>query len=172
MWGNRSSPRAWLGTSRFTPTGVGKPTLVLFCFLLATVHPHRCGETNPPSSSKRLNNGSPPQVWGNPGGSDIRGALDRFTPTGVGKPSHDRADYHCDSVHPHRCGETDSPWLASFSVSGSPPQVWGNQTSIKKNQSSLRFTPTGVGKPYGTCFHSTGFSVHPHRCGETRRCIA
>ena len=93
----------------------------------------------------------------------------RFTPTGVGKPAAAFSSKASRPVHPHRCGETAWNWNGAHSAGGSPPQVWGNRTAAFPSARSLRFTPTGVGKPWRFGNYQVKLKVHPHRCGETCR---
>ena len=50
--------------------------------------------------------GSPPQVWGNPFLMSMDCLIQRFTPTGVGKPRARGVRLCRWPFHPHRCGET------------------------------------------------------------------
>ena len=126
VWGNPRH-KAGLGWGmRFTPTGVGKPFGGAGRPGHRQVHPHRCGETLQMTAVTGMCQGSPPQVWGNPG--YVRGGprAGRFTPTGVGKPFQSAARSSLCPVHPHRCGETPIACPFAMILSGSPPQVWGN----------------------------------------------
>ena len=69
---------------RFTPTGVGnaKSSLEDSCGL--SVHPHGCGECSTVAPAAPTIIGSPPRVWGMRQDTNIRIAVARFTPTGVG----------------------------------------------------------------------------------------
>ena len=167
VWGNHLCNHAPYAKYGFTPTGVGKPVRNWTRDHGFEVHPHRCGETIATAAMPHLTNGSPPQVWGNPGWLTLAQKTHRFTPTGVGKPFSVR---HCDGsaeVHPHRCGETIATHPADRPHRGSPPQVWGNQFELKTRKEWKRFTPTGVGKPVDRFVRLTAREVHPHRCGET-----
>ena len=52
--------------------------------LITTVHPHGCGEHALSRSAITVSNGSSPRVWGTRDMHNVRIALMRFIPTGVG----------------------------------------------------------------------------------------
>ena len=106
VWGNHPRPERSNQRFRFTPTGVGKPVIVIFHLYHPLVHPHRCGETRIIGFLLKPLLGSPPQVWGNQAPTRQDSDALRFTPTGVGKPADRTITMQRSWVHPHRCGET------------------------------------------------------------------
>ena len=108
-------------------------------------------------------------MWGNLALALPVDRLQRFTPTGVGKPKMRAGGFKEGEVHPHRCGETLRTSRTSSPSRGSPPQVWGNLMMNKRRLHKDRFTPTGVGKPESLIELDPTALVHPHRCGETLR---
>ena len=151
---------------RFTPTHVGNTPAPPVPRLLPAVHPHACGEHAQASSAAAQGGGSPPRMWGTRRDRNRRLARRRFTPTHVGNtealrrrrdqprftPTHvgntsgQATISPSAAVHPHACGEHQSPNADIVLDSGSPPRMWG--TPWHRN------TPT----PPAT--------VHPHACGE------
>ena len=68
-----SPPRAWgqfraltrcFRTIRFTPTGVGTMTRVVWACPRLAVHPHGRGDNNTVTTRNRRPSGSPPRAWG------------------------------------------------------------------------------------------------------------
>ena len=147
VWGNPLTGRHDNRRGRFTPTCVGKSLGINFATGCPTVHPHVCGEITgvvgvidrPHGSPPRVwgnrhgdadverEYGSPPRVWGNRRQLDRRPAVNRFTPTCVGKSEPDSPCPSRPTVHPHVCGEIISVTLISAAHHGSPPRVWGNR---------------------------------------------
>ena len=146
VWGRPIATSAPARRARFTPTGVGKTVPAPPCDCSSSVHPHGCGEDNSSGGRAKCLAGSPPRVWGRHATSPARMPGLRFTPTGVGKTSLDFVPANADAVHPHGCGEDLRFGIYRFYPKGSPPRVWGRQTHLWTPTSSLRFTPTGVGK--------------------------
>ena len=110
--------------------------------------------------------GSPPHVWGNHQRRKPLVALQRFTPTRVGKSSLPAQIASKATVHPHTCGEILC-WVWNYRCHyGSPPHVWGNRIAVCRKQCPWRFTPTRVGKSRYKALDPTLTSVHPHTCGE------
>ena len=88
-----SPPRMWgtppdLGHAecgpRFTPTHVGNTNILNYGKIVQTVHPHACGEHFYRLHEWRVNDGSPPRMWGTRGGCPRAAHDPRFTPTHVG----------------------------------------------------------------------------------------
>ena len=146
VWGNQPELNDLATGERFTPTGVGKSDCDSTRPGWTTVHPHRCGEILGGIADERDVKGSPPQVWGNqPADTDFQ-AVQRFTPTGVGKSEAGALVGYILPVHPHRCGEIRQWSRNGAGGDGSPPQVWGNHGCKLPLPRWSRFTPTGVGK--------------------------
>ena len=131
-----SPPRLW-GTQRrrlnlkqdvrFTPTPVGNARTARPRLSAASVHPHACGERRRRARNHGYTAGSPPRLWGTPGGDGARAGAARFTPTPVGNASRAREHTSRSSVHPHACGERVFDKAGRFRVGGSPPRLWGTR---------------------------------------------
>jgi len=129
-----SSPRVWgtcnrrLQTSvtrRFIPTCVGNISMAPGMHIEITVHPHVCGEHLYLFIIIHYYYGSSPRVWGtyarNSGPPESR----RFIPTCVGNMPRCKARMAGVAVHPHVCGEHNSPSACPPCMCGSSPRVWG-----------------------------------------------
>jgi len=88
-----SPPRVWgrcvrimpeLPDWRFTPTRVGTISLLSRMPARRAVHPHACGDDDPPTAAKFPWVGSPPRVWGRSRRKASRNPARRFTSTRVG----------------------------------------------------------------------------------------
>ncbi len=147
-WGRRATLQAENVHPRFTPTCVGKTFSTCITILLYS--------------------GSPPRAWGRPRANSNRGVWRRFTPTCVGKTPVSLSPTRLTTVHPHVRGEDRMVRGASVSYRGSPPRAWGRLCSPCHHASSVRFTPTCVGKT-GRRDERIGYHpVHPHVRGEDR----
>ncbi len=90
----------------------------------------------------------------------------RFTPTRVGKSDAIRNNARGRAVHPHPRGEIQNWSVMVMSEGGSPPPAWGNLARESLLATSLRFTPTRVGKSQQTARPKRRGAVHPHPRGE------
>ncbi len=64
LWGTRQPPLQQGLQARFIPTPVGNTPLELSMSLIATVHPHACGEHRKSMPSAAFSPGSSPRLWG------------------------------------------------------------------------------------------------------------
>ena len=94
----------------------------------------------------------------------------RYTPTCVGKTYWVHSKEFDWKVHPHVCGENSANSLPGFPILNTPPRVWGKLSHNIIIPSLLRYTPTCVGKTQYSICGSGVKKVHPHVCGENRRC--
>ncbi len=125
VWGIPHIPLRGHRRTRFTPTCVGNTFSTRSINSSTSVHPHVCGEYDGTGLSYRVNDGSPPRVWGIPPLPPTPVPEPRFTPTCVGN-THDNLHYQIFyTVHPHVCGEYSIPRYSKFHFNGSPPRVWG-----------------------------------------------
>ncbi len=145
-WGKLAQSRRQWWHSRFTPTLVGKTTSPGSTTASPPVHPHARGENLTIFILAALALGSPPRSWGKRRPVLPRRALDRFTPTLVGKTTQERPARKSQTVHPHARGENaELGWLFDEG-GGSPPRSWGKLELLSSVPRHLRFTPTLVGK--------------------------
>ena len=175
MLGNGSSPRMWgtgyrqaqlLTTQRFIPTYVGNRFKSLCPVILATVHPHVCGEQVSTRSVIAPDPGSSPRMWGTGRQSRREGIESRFIPTYVGNSGSVSAPGGVLTVHPHVCGEQLRNSFRSLRIIGSSPRMWGTVIGRSFFQSLCRFIPTYVGNSYRNGNRRLNWTVHPHVCGE------
>ena len=68
--------------------------------------------------------------------------------------------------HPRRCGENSPIRLASYSPTGSPPQVRGKHFGREAGATGVRITPAGAGKTKSFLRLYMLWQDHPRRCGE------
>ena len=166
VWGKLHVPEGQGALHRFTPTRVGKTHNVATLHRGKSVHPHACGENARPAGVVGGTVGSPPRVWGKPGGRRTEKRRYRFTPTRVGKTPPPAPAAPGAPVHPHACGENTFCRSLKCDNAGSPPRVWGKPYLTKKCRLCPRFTPTRVGKTFRRTARRSARSVHPHACGE------
>ena len=168
VWGKLLRPSETRWRRRFTPTRVGKTSVVQAAGRSTPVHPHACGENRVSGQAFAQVLGSPPRVWGkrkrNP---DITQRL-RFTPTRVGKTQTPATLLDAPSVHPHACGENRRRLSHRPARCGSPPRVWGKRQPERDDDRHRGFTPTRVGKTCRLQGSGTLIAVHPHACGENQ----
>ena len=172
---NGSSPRLW-GTlqgqdpgrlnPRFIPTPVGNTYSAAAEREQASVHPHACGEHTARLQIIVPYCGSSPRLWGTLGLAIERSVTLRFIPTPVGNTSNSWPSGSEMAVHPHACGEHMGFSMLCLMGRGSSPRLWGTPAQASQSLPPRRFIPTPVGNtstPPGT---SSGWTVHPHACGE------
>ena len=129
-------------------------------------HPHLCGEHPEKRFDEKLNEGSPPPVWGTHVIDSSSRHCSRITPTCVGNTTFSLIVAAGAWDHPHLCGEhvLRTHWRGR--LVGSPPPVWGTLLLLIVHFFSLRITPTCVGNTF-CCFKTAKcHKDHPHLCGE------
>ena len=135
-------------------------------FLIYPVHPHVCGEHLVVPVCVVVPSGSSPRLWGTLTISVRVPLLRRFIPTSVGNIVDYDAIRDVFTVHPHVCGEHNVSNNKLDKHHGSSPRLWGTLYLNGKLEEVNRFIPTSVGNitlPTGVL---SGFTVHPHVCGE------
>ena len=146
VWGTHAIHRRSPPECRFIPTGVGNARALVSPVGAEPVHPHGCGERFLYQSGTNL--------------------YPRFIPTGVGNAPYVLENGKWSPVHPHGCGERPIGFGLYSINHGSSPRVWGTLKSVASWSKDVRFIPTGVGNAGGAKKPCSGFSVHPHGCGE------
>ena len=146
VWGRLARTSSNSISSRNTPTGVGKTTLLPSEDLFIEKHPHGCGEDSQATLSMVQPWETPPRVWGRPAYHFEMSPVNGNTPTGVGK--------------------TKPPLAGSRPQRETPPRVWGRPNKIYHRSWSAGNTPTGVGKTHGQQNTLPLYRKHPHGCGE------
>ena len=111
-------------------------------------------------------NGSPPHAWGRLDAAIPLRALNRFTPTCVGKTCVRGTTRPPATVHPHMRGEDGLGSLHCCDWVGSPPHAWGRHRLYPFAKQHYRFTPTCVGKTDYSTPPQVICAVHPHMRGE------
>ena len=166
MWGIRRGCENPGCRERFIPTHVGNTFTDSLQGILATVHPHTCGEYSLVPTIGRSVYGSSPHMWGILRLAECLHAPLRFIPTHVGNTSTSSQRPHRSAVHPHTCGEY-MKWGQSITIHfGSSPHMWGIPFPAISVDSALRFIPTHVGNTGTFRANVHAQSVHPHTCGE------
>ena len=118
------------------------------------------------SVTSATTSGSPPRVWGQLPGGDVRLPGGRFTPTRVGTTRCRGRFPPGPAVHPHACGDNRATATTCCGILGSPPRVWGQPVDEIAHQLHARFTPTRVGTTPPGCSTAVARPVHPHACGD------
>ena len=110
--------------------------------------------------------GSPPHAWGDSESDRGNAALDRFTPTRVGRLRSAPPPCGSPPVHPHTRGEIPGGTQHRGPDVGSPPHAWGDFPRFPLTSGQGRFTPTRVGRFPAFTDRVTPLPVHPHTRGE------
>ena len=129
-------------------------------------HPHGRGEDYTQSHKFTRMQETPPRAWGRPAGRGRGGRRVRNTPTGVGKTRHLTKKKPPPRKHPHGRGEDVSALPAASSQEETPPRAWGRHALVVRLGSSVRNTPTGVGKTRVCTCGGSLRQKHPHGRGE------
>ncbi len=170
-----SSPRLWgdfchrppaFVNSRFIPTPVGRFSSSRKVTVVASVHPHACGEILIVILHIDTINGSSPRLWGDLRFASPQSPIERFIPTPVGRFFLCTYELLRPPVHPHACGEIDIIGGDIFKLAGSSPRLWGDCLRRLLLLGKVRFIPTPVGRFPRSRISSNRITVHPHACGE------
>ena len=129
-----------------TPAGAGKTVSSVPLPAKKRDHPRRCGENAHPTTRKRNQSGSPPQVRGKLKNFILLDVALRITPAGAGKTADFETTTNVDEDHPRRCGENSAVINLRNVVVGSPPQVRGKPDKFGSTTQYVRITPAGAGK--------------------------
>ncbi len=146
MWGTRRCRCAAWWSVRFIPTHVGN--------------------TEGSQSAAVGQCGSSPRMWGTPMHAGAHPWRRRFIPTHVGNTPVAAPSRSTRSVHPHACGEHESPIFRFVIDDGSSPRMWGTLAHLQRRTAVRRFIPTHVGNTSSSAPRCGTLSVHPHACGE------
>ena len=125
LWGTRACCSCPWSSSRFIPTPVGNTVVGRVGGGSYAVHPHACGEHHAVSPGRQEGDGSSPRLWGTQSASASSTVSKRFIPTPVGNTRHQSVTVDYAAVHPHACGEHDSPHHHRWFLFGSSPRLWG-----------------------------------------------
>ncbi len=109
---------------------------------------------------------TPPRAWGRPSKESRRRALDRNTPTGVGKTLLSSLVLKVQKKHPHGRGEDVVGSLVRDGTKETPPRAWGRPGVSITRRWNRRNTPTGVGKTPCPKWFVRSPEKHPHGRGE------
>ncbi len=165
-WGGPRYARWASRDRRNTPTSVGRTTSRPSCTRLSPEHPHVGGEDHSDAPQVGVRVGTPPRRWGGRLPRLHGEALDRNTPTSVGRTISSMRETTALAEHPHVGGEDleERPCVAN--PLGTPPRRWGGLLPDGVPAVARRNTPTSVGRTPGTpCARSTT-PEHPHVGGE------
>ena len=146
LWGRPQKGRWLLQRSRNTPTPVGKTHSFTEHGFVVGKHPHACGE----DVRKRFDNDpgqeTPPRLWGRLEIAKLPILTLRNTPTPVGKTYLLACPWPDFQKHPHACGEDEEAERDNVYMQETPPRLWGRPFSRSQLLTSIRNTPTPVGK--------------------------
>ena len=90
----------------------------------------------------------------------------RFTPTGVGTIETITLIPNALAVHPHGRGDNAFFLRVNAVLFGSPPRAWGQFFVLRRQTTTRRFTPTGVGTISPARSGRGSDTVHPHGRGD------
>ena len=134
--------------------------------LIASVHPHVCGEHIEAGIESNDIFGSSPRLWGTLTHEVFINLNSRFIPTSVGNTFTISVTFSAVSVHPHVCGEHLYFIDNKQPLIGSSPRLWGTLFKSLNHVQFLRFIPTSVGNTVPCGMPHRLQPVHPHVCGE------
>ena len=90
----------------------------------------------------------------------------RIIPTRVGTSEGREPKPSSKEDHPHACGDKSIDTPATFVVRGSSPRVWGQDPIIRRTMALTLIIPTRVGTRRALVSGKSGYSNHPHACGD------
>ena len=150
-----TSPRAWgegraspgrRDNARNIPTGVGRRLSPVSRPSRSPEHPHGRGEKALINEPLRGLCGTSPRAWGEVRDDDIRNALARNIPTGVGRRARSWPARRPRTEHPHGRGEKLHPCGEFSAARGTSPRAWGEGRADQDGAGDGRNIPTGVGR--------------------------
>ena len=109
---------------------------------------------------------TPPHAWGRLPCAVCEARHVGNTPTCMGKTAISTSRKSAGWKHPHMHGEDDALLLASAIDMETPPHAWGRLIGISNIKTSLRNTPTCMGKTTGSRWLTPERRKHPHMHGE------
>ena len=165
-WGRLERADGLAGLKGNTPTCVGKTLQDPHFLPLHQKHPHVRGEDVFQQQDTVTKAETPPRAWGRLRVISQYLAIDRNTPTCVGKTLQLLHNRNLMQKHPHVRGEDAAPEAALLVKPETPPRAWGrphDQSSLWDGNGN---TPTCVGKTpiRKRCVRNDG--KHPHVRGE------
>ena len=109
---------------------------------------------------------TPPRAWGRLYAGGARYVAGGNTPTGVGKTDLARKRLARCRKHPHGRGEDYRNVPLFQACLETPPRAWGRPMVYNADSSTVRNTPTGVGKTLFWLHAKLLAKKHPHGRGE------
>ena len=165
-WGRPSDAGSSERLLRNTPTHVGKTELNNGVNNNLEKHPHARGEDFGPPGIAPEQCETPPRTWGRQAQGVQQHAAGGNTPTHVGKTAARRARAPGLEKHPHARGEDPEVWRSGMGWWETPPRTWGRLLLPVESFTSLRNTPTHVGKTLRWDISGRRRQKHPHARGE------
>ena len=156
-------------TDGIIPTRVGTSQRIDLSAEQEQDHPHACGDKDFLESSKELERGSSPRVWGQAKTIEFWQSISGIIPTRVGTSDVRIKQCRLSQDHPHACGDKVITSGIFAIYAGSSPRVWGQGAAVGHGVGRCGIIPTRVGtriaveNPY---FQSGN---HPHACGDKDR---
>ncbi len=109
---------------------------------------------------------TPPRAWGRPGAAPSAPLASRNTPTCVGKTPTWASPSPRARKHPHVRGEDTPCTCIKVNTLETPPRAWGRPRQHLVTATSMRNTPTCVGKTLFRQRLQAPAEKHPHVRGE------
>ena len=151
---------------RLTPAGAGRTTPPVSAECARGAYPRRCGENFSSPRVRQRQEGLPPQVRGEPLGTDVGTAQARLTPAGAGRTALGLIAATLPAAYPRRCGENPAAIVIEKLYEGLPPQVRGEPQRPPQDRGPSGLTPAGAGRTGGAPDSWKHRWAYPRRCGE------
>ena len=166
MWGQDFCVMIYCGYSGIIPTRVGTRIYTKEGKNHHQDHPHACGDKCCVPAFVVAAVGSSPRVWGQVFTVKICTDLCGIIPTRVGTSFSFCFIYAAAWDHPHACGDKKGAKSKCAKCAGSSPRVWGQVTYRTQSKSAKGIIPTRVGTSELLYVWHSGYSDHPHACGD------
>ena len=129
-------------------------------------HPHAYGDKFSPSLVKTPVLGSSPRVWGQAMRAMVTTAPMRIIPTRMGTSFCKYLFGLLAEDHPHAYGDKSGWYSEPYSVKGSSPRVWGQETVLICQILQKRIIPTRMGTRRVLQAEIPPRQDHPHAYGD------
>ena len=166
LWGDLTEQEREQRRERYIPTLVGRLASYTCGATTQSVHPHACGEIEPPETEFCAGDGTSPRLWGDWKLNLSKYGLIRYIPTLVGRLLWLNLRTSTPTVHPHACGEISVMLTRVRPPLGTSPRLWGDFSTNELLRDGYRYIPTLVGRLMRGVVDTDRGTVHPHACGE------
>ncbi len=110
--------------------------------------------------------GSSPRVWGQVTERRQEIKVKRIIPTRMGTRLPQASPNAFRGDHPHAYGDKTSSLLRAFTVQGSSPRVWGQESVLENCNCLLGIIPTRMGTSVYRVIFCRNRWDHPHAYGD------